>query len=438
MQIDFQQLIRLKRSEGLRKIIANTGWLFADKILRMGVGLFVGVWVARYLGVERFGLFSYVTAFTALFATLATLGLPSLVIRTITHEPEKREEILGTTFWLQLFGGIAALILSVGTMFVLRHEDRLMLSLVAILSSVPIVRAFGTVDLWFQAQLQSKYTVLAQNVAFLVTAIVKVVLINIQAPLLAFAGAILAEVVFGTVGLIFFYRLQGYSIRLWRWSWPLAMRLLRESYPLILSGFAIIIYMKIDQIMIREMLGDQAVGLYSAATQISEAWYFIPTIIASSFAPTIYEAKKVDKNTYYCMLKRLIKILCLISVSISLPLSFLSKPLVEIVFGNNFSGAGIILAVHIWASVFVFVGVASSFWFIAEGLTYLSFQRTLAGAVSNVLLNLILIPAYGGLGAAVSTVISYAIAVFASNIFDARTRELFKIQVSSMLLFSKP
>lgn len=430
--------IILKHLEGrtvLKSIVANTGWLFADRILRMGVGLFVGVWVARYLGVEQFGLFSYALAFVTLFSTLATLGLPSLVIRSITHEPKKREEILGTTFWLQLFGGIATLVLAVATMFVLGHENQLMLSMVAILASATVFQAFRTIDLWFQSQVMSKYTVMAQNAAFLTISILRVFLINIQAPLLAFAGANFAEVVIGSVWLVLFYKLQGYSIWAWRWSLSLAKTLIKESWPLILSGLTVTIYMKADQIMLGAMHGAQAVGLYSAAARISEVWYFIPTAIASSVAPAIYASKKEDNESlYYWRIEKLLKVLSVIAILIALPMTFASKIVITQIFGNEYAAASPILSIHIWAAWFVFMGVGTSSWFIAEGLTQLSFRRTLLGGIVNIILNFFLIPTYGGTGAAIATVFSQASAAFFFNRLNVKTQRIFQLQLKSIFL----
>jgi polysaccharide transporter, PST family len=427
---------RLQGRKHLQDIIANMGWLVADRILRMGVGLVVGVWVARYLGVEQFGLFSYAGAFVALFSTLATLGLPPLVVRTLTDYPEQREEILGTVFWLQLLGGFGTLVLSVSTMFVLRRSDPIMLSLVAIFASSTIFQAFETIDLWFQSRIQSKYTVLAKNTAFLTIAIVKVILINLKAPLLAFAGATLAEVVVGVVGLIVFYQYQGHSIGTWRWSLKLAQKLLRESWPLILSGFSIIIYMRVDQIMLGQMVGDQMVGIYSAATRVSEVWYFVPGAIASSVAPGIYAAKKAgDEALYYRRIGQSLQVLALISILIAVPMTFVSGPIITGLFGNEYAAAGPILAIHIWAALFVFTGIGTSTWFIAEGLTHLSFQRTLIGAVINICLNFGLIPAYGGVGAAIATVISQAFASCLSNAFHPAAKKIFRVQLRSFLPF---
>ena len=431
-----KKLSLLKSSDRFRGIIANTGWLFADRILRMGVGLFVGVWVARYLGVEQFGVFNYATAFVALFSTLSTLGLDAIVVRSIVREPEKRLQILGTAFWLKLFGGIAALVLAVSSIIVVRHDDQLTISLVAILASVGIFQTFDTIDIWFQSQVQSKYTVIAKNTAFVIISLVKVALISIHAPLIAFAWTALGEVGLGALGLIISYRVRGYSPWLWPWSSPLAKTLLKESWPLILSGLTIMIYMRIDQIMLGQMIGDKAVGLYSAATRISEVWYFIPMAIASSVSPAIYAAKEVSEALYYQRIEEFLRLLSWLSIVVAVPMSFLSGTIITALFGKSYEASASILAIHIWASLFVFMGVGTSSWFIAEGLTQFALRRTIMGAITNVFLNIFLIPTYGGVGAAIATVISQAVASFLSNATHPKTRKIFKLQVKSLVPFN--
>jgi O-antigen/teichoic acid export membrane protein len=83
------------------RYFANTSWLFGEKILRMIVGLFVGIWVARYLGPEQFGLLSYAQSFVGLFTAIATLGLDGIVVRELVKDPSRRDELIGTAFWLK-------------------------------------------------------------------------------------------------------------------------------------------------------------------------------------------------------------------------------------------------------------------------------------------------------------------------------------------------
>ncbi len=436
-KLKIKNLSKFKSRSKLRAIIANTGWLFADRVLRMGASLVVGVWVARYLGVQQYGLFNYALAFVALFSPIFTLGLDDVVVRHLVRQSSNKEEILGTTFWLKFLGGIASVLLAVSTMFFLGEHETLKIWLVTILGIAGIFRASDTIELWFQSQVQSKYTVIAKNTAFLLNTVIKIALILTKAPLLAFALVTLAEFAMSTIGLLIVYQVKGSSLWLWRWSVATAKTLLKESLPLIFSGFAIMIFMRIDQVMLGQMIGDSEVGVYSAAVRISEIWYFIPGAIVSSVAPAIYAAKEKSESLYYQRIGQLLSLMTCISLAIALPMSFLSDKIIMVMFGSGYAEAGTILAVHIWTSLFVFMGLATSPWFIAEGLNHVSLGKTLFGAILNIILNLLLIPKYAGLGAAIATIISQAAAAFICNAFDSRTQKLFKIQVRSLIHFYK-
>ena len=435
MSIDrvIQQLSLLKNRTGLRKIVANISWLFADRILRMGFGLVVGVWVARYLGVRQFGILNYATAFVSIFNPLATLGLDAVVVRRLVANPSQQQSILGTSLGMRFIAGWLTWGIAILGVYLLRPNDSTMIITVTILGSASMFLSLDTIDLWFQSQVQSKYSVLAKNSAFILTTALRVVLIIAHAPLVAFVLAILMEAVVSAVGLLIVYKNQGHLIRLWQWSRSLAQDLLRESFPLILSGLTIMIYMRIDQIMLGQMIGDKAVGIYSAATRISEVWYFIPMTVSSSVMPSIFKAKEIGEELYYQRIGQLNRGLTWLAIAVAIVMTFGSRPLIVMLFGDNYLESGSILAVHIWASIFVFTGVATSGWFIAENLTYLSLYRTLAGAVINVLLNIFLIPIYGGIGAAIATIVAQAVASFLSNGMSPKTWKLFRIQLKSLL-----
>jgi polysaccharide transporter, PST family len=424
---------RIKNRPNLHVIIANIGWLFLDKILRMGIGLYVTLSVARYLGASQFGTFNYASAFAVMFSPIATLGLDAVVIRHLVNDSLSKKEILPTVFWLKFGGSLGALFLSVGSIYFFRQNDLLTVSLVAILAGVGVIQTFDTIDIWFQSQIQSKYTVIAKNAAFILAALLRVILIENKAPLISFAIAGLVEAGLGAVGLVILFRVKGHTFSFFQWSTPLATKLLRESWPLILSGLSIMIYMRIDQIMLGQMIGEKAVGIYSAATRISEIWYFIPMAITSSVAPSIYAAKKIGEQVYYQRIKQFIRLMVFIAILIAIPMTFLSGFIVTTLFGNEYIESGGILAIHIWAAVFVFMGVATSPWFNAEELNHLSFHRTFLGGIINVGLNLILIPAYGGIGASIATVVSQAFASFLSNVINAETRKIFRVQLRSLL-----
>ncbi|MEO0969815.1 MAG: oligosaccharide flippase family protein, partial [Cyanobacteria bacterium J06639_18] len=177
-RLKIPNISQLKSHSQFRAILSNTGWLFADRILRMGAGLFVGVWVARYLGTEQYGLLNYALAFVSLFTPIFTLGLDNVVIRHLVRESSNKEEILGTTFGLKLMGGIVSVLLVVSAIFFLERNKILTIWIVTILAITGIFRAADTIDLWFQSQVQSKYSVIAKNIAYLVSILIKVVIVQ--------------------------------------------------------------------------------------------------------------------------------------------------------------------------------------------------------------------------------------------------------------------
>lgn len=422
---------RIAHRPNLVKIVDNMGWLFFDKVMRMGVGLLVGVWVARYLGPEQFGLLSFASAFVGMFGAVAGLGLQSIVVRDIVRDPICKEETLGTAAVLQLLGGSLAYGCVLGTIFWLRPDDTLAKLLVAILGSIMLFRFSDVALYWFESQVLSKYIVWVQNGCFLIFAVIKVGLILSHAPLLPFAWVTAFESLIVAVLIFLMLGLRGPKLKQLRFSLLRAKTLLADSWPLLLSGMAIMVYMKIDQIMLGQMLGDDAVGIYSAAVRISEVWYFIPMMIMASVFPAVLKAKKRDEAQYLQRLQRLYDLMVWLSVAIALPMTFLSTHIVVALFGPAYSESGSVLAIHIWASVFVFLGVASSQWFVAENRQILSFQRTVLGAVINVILNYILIPKFDVLGSAYATVLAQASVCLFYDLLQKETRPMFVMKLKS-------
>ena len=427
---------RIEHRPNLLKIVDNIGWLFFDKILRMGVGLLIGVWIARYLGPEQFGLLNFTAALIGLFGALAAMGLQGIVVRDIVQNPACREDTLGSAAVLQLLGGAAAYTLLLATVFYLRPQDVLSQLVAAILGAVVLLKAFEVAGYWFESQVQSKYTVWVQNAAFLIFAGIKAVLILTGASLISFVWAMLAEAFVVALAMTLALNRFGPPLSSLRISYRRCCALLKAGWPLMLSSIAVMIYMKIDQIMIGQMLGNDAVGIYSAAVRISEIWYFIATAVAASVLPAILEAKKNNEAQYRQRLQALFDLMTWIAIIVALPVTFFATPLVTMLFGADYSEAGGVLAIHVWATVFVFLGVAGGNWFLAENQQLISLQRTALGAAVNVLLNIVLIPMLGVVGAAWATLISYAVAAMLSDAMQHATRDMFMMKLKSFSLLS--
>jgi O-antigen/teichoic acid export membrane protein len=425
---------RVAGRQNLQKLITNTGWLFADGILRIGIGLVLSIWIARYLGPDAYGLFSFAGSVVALFSIFATLGLDGVVVRELVRDPSRKTEILGSAFMLKLVGAGFSLVAAVTAILILRPAEPLVHWLVLIIAAGTLFQSFDVIDFWFQARVESRFTVYVRGSAFLLISAVKVILILVKAPLIAFACAGALELLLGALGLLLAYRLTGQHMLAWKAHIQRIRQTMKVSWPLALSAVAVMIYMKIDQVMLMQMLGKHAVGVYSAAVRISEVWYFIPVAIVASVTPALIEAKKASPALYQYRLANLFRLMSAISLGIAIPMTFASGTVARLLYGRQYDGVGPILAIHIWAALFVFLGVAQNPWNINEELTSLALLRMVIGAAVNIILNVVLIPLYGPAGAAIATTVSYALSAVVLNAFNRKTREIFKLQLSSMLM----
>jgi len=322
------------------------------RILSMIVALFVGVYVARYLGPERFGLLSYAGSFVGLFTALATLGLDGIMVRELVKTPGRRDELLGTAFWLKA-GGAVLMWIGIAAAIPFTNNDTQTNILIVIIAFGVIFQAFNVIDFNYQAEVKSKFVVYVHLVQLVVSSTIKLILIWISAPLVSFACVFLFDAVVHSVGLTAMYLKNTGKVWYWKWRWQTARVLLKDSWPLILSGMVISIYMKIDQVMIKEMLGAEQVGHYAAAVRLSEAWYFVPMAITSSVFPAIINAKKQSEALYYQRLQKLYDLMVWLAVAIALPTTFLAPWVIRVLYGEAFLPAAGVLSIHIWAGVFV-------------------------------------------------------------------------------------
>jgi len=402
---------KIELSPGFKKYFLNTGWLLFNNILTMVIGLSVGVYVARYLGPSNYGLLNYAGSFVVLFSAIAALGLDGIVVRELIKDEKKRDELLGTTFFLKIISSILVLIIIVIAVR-FTNNDSFTNLLIFIVAFGTIFQSFAVIRFYFQSRVLSKYTVFAQIFTAILCSVIRLLLVHLNMGLMYFAMVTLLQNIVLASGLIVLYIKQKLNLFNWRPKLDLAKKLLSDSWPLMLSGISITIYMRIDQVMIKNMLDAKAVGNYAVAVRLSEVWYFIPMAITNSLIPAIINAKKISEKLYYERLQKLYDLMTWLSIGISLPIMLLSTKIIELLFGIQYQEAAGVLKIYVWAGVFVFLGVASSQYLLVENYTQISFLRTFIGTIINVILNIILIPRYGINGAAIATVISYFISVF--------------------------
>ena len=400
--------------------------------MRMLAGLLVGIWVARYLGPAQFGLFSYAVAFAALFSSIAKLGLDSIMVRDLVREPAQRDIYMGTAFWLKLAGSLAMLGV-IGIALQLTTCDSTTRLYIFIIASGAIFQPFEVVDFYFQSKVLSKFVSICKLIQLTISSLIKIFLIYIDSGLFWFVIVSLIDQITLAATLYLAYRYQKIGMYFKHFNRHVAKKLLIDSWPLVLSGLAVMIYMRTDQIMIKEMLGEKEVGLYSAATRISEIWYFVPILITNSIFPAILNVKK-DSPKYLFRLRVLFSVLVWIGILVAAITAFIYDWLIIFLYGQDYQQAGQVLMIHIWGGIFVALGAASGSWFVSENLQRYALYRTLLGASVNIALNFALIPKYGILGAAIGTVVAQSVAALFFDILTAKTRVLFFTKLKSIFL----
>jgi len=412
---------KISNSNEFSKIFSNIIWLIGDKGIALTISLFVGVLLARYLGPEKFGAYNYALAFVSIFSILSSLGLNGIVIKDLVNSSDKEPEIMGTSFTLRFIGSLISIGLIILIVTLFNVSDLETLPLILLLSLSNIASAFSTINFYFESQVLSKYIVKAHLLSQLIYYILLLTLIFSNASLIFIAVAFVSQSMINSILIIYMYLGQKQKIVAWRFNGNRAKSLLSRSWPLILSSFGAIIYLKIDQIMLGQMTSNTEVGIYSVAVRFSEVWYFIPNLIVASYFPSLLKTREKNYQKYNLRLQRIYDLLMLGALSLSICMTFVSSPLINLLYGQSYENSAIILSIHIWASIFIFMRALLSKWLIAEDLYIFSFVTHTSGAIVNFILNLFLIPHFGGIGAAIATVISYAFASYVSLFFHNKT-----------------
>ncbi|MCU0526335.1 MAG: flippase [Elainella sp. Prado103] len=410
------------------------GWLFASKVFRIVISLLVSTWIARYLQPDRFGTLQYALSFCSFFIPLSTVQMKPIVTRDLVRSPELADQILGTAVALQFLGGIVAVSLAIGLSTLLASGDAVTQGLVAILSLKFIFTSCQPIENWFEAKVESKFTVFASSFAFIVVTGLEILLVVSQASIWAFAVATVLETLLFALGLILSYQLEGQYVSKWRTNFRQIKRLFDESWPLLLSSTACVLYLNIDRVMLGNMIGTEEVGIYSSAATISESLSFLPLVVCSSLYPTIIRSKALDPHRYTTRLQKFYDLICGLAYGLILILFPLTTAIIVGLYGDDYRSAIPILGIYIWSCLFSFLGLAQSKWIVNEGLQKYNLYSRLAGLVANILLNLLLIPLYQGLGAAIATVISYAIGGYLYFFWIPETRANAALMTKALLL----
>ncbi len=415
------------------KEIKNTGWLIGEQVFQMILSLVVGVLSARYLGPSNYGTLNYTLSFVTFFTSIATLGMDSIVIKKMVEEPEKEGEILGSGIFLRFLSSTLST-LAIGLLvFVLNISEPLKVGLALIQSGQLVFRSFHLFESWFQRYSKSKYVSIGKMVAGVLVSAYKIFLLVTAKDIVWFAFSnVLLEGLSIPIFWAFYKKEKGQKLSV---NLSTGKDILSQSYHFILSGLMVAVYGQMDKIMIGGMMTDSDVGLYTTALTICMLWTIVPIAIINSFQVKIYELKKEGKEAEYLdRLKRLYGVVIWLCLIASALITIFADFGVYVLYGDAYAGAGGVLKIAVWSEVFSMIGVARGVWVVSEGKQKYVKWLLLCGAVTNLILNFILIPVIGIYGAALATVVTQIVANVLAPLLFKGTREFAKIVAQSFIL----
>jgi PST family polysaccharide transporter len=402
-------LAGLRNRRTLSQVAGSSAWLLADRLLRVAVGLVVSAIVARYLGPASYGALAAVFAYVLLLGSLAALGLEGILVRELIRDEAARPLLLGTAFALRCCGAVAAFLLGNALAPLLGIELEGLALLVAVASVAFLFSPAEVLEHRFQSTMDARAIVTARSSAFMAASAAKLALVAMGAPLVYFAATPSLESAVAAAVLAGVYAAKEGGFRRWRFDRGRAAALLQAAAPVAVSGLLVAGTMQLDRIMIAGIAGQHAAGIYSAAALLSTVWHMVPVIVGASAAAALTRLHEASRADYEARLQDVFSALSFASLCVAGAMAPLSEPLVALIFGQAYSPAAAILSIHVWAGIFVAHVSIRSRALLIEGKTAWIAAFSGLTLAANVLLNALLIPRHGALGAAWAFLIAWAL-----------------------------
>lgn len=428
-----RHISKLRKNQEFMKYFRNTSWMFAEQGVKIVSAVFVGIYIARYLGPEQFGLLSYAIAVVAVLAAITRLGMDSILVRELVVHPEDKQQYIGTAFGLMLIASIIGVVIVAGVIGLIESDPQTKIY-IWIISVGLIFQTLLVIDYAFQSQVKAKYSSIAKSVALSLSALIKICLVIFHADLLLFVLSYAFDHVLIALSLLIMYLTKQQPSFLFIFNAKLVKPLLKSAWPMVMSAVSIILYMRIDQIMIKNMLDSEQVGLYAAMTRVYEGWIMIPVILCASLLPAIVKMKSISQIQYEKRLILLFSIVFWLSMIVAVITALFSDVIINLTFGSEYAAASSVLVVIMWSSSFAALGSVTYRYLIAENMEKKIAVRTFVALAVNVTLNFILIPLYGIEGAAVATLVCIITANYLIDYLDSDLKQLIGIKNNALLI----
>lgn len=406
----------------------NIFWLVFEKLFRMVAGVFVSIWVARYLGPAEFGTLQFLLSIALFTATVSTLGLDNLIIKTLVTHKGQEDLVLGTAFFLKLIAGLVCAASAIFLLFLIGYETEILL-LVSIIVSGVIFQCFNVIEFFFHSITAAKYIALAHSIAIVFVSITKVILIASGAGLGAFVVISAIEFSLFIVGLSFFYGIRcKKSFLKWRLNFRIAVGLLTQGAPLLVASIGFALFTTLNPILVNHFLGETATGVYSAAYRLQSLGLFLPGVVINTFLPRVISAFQTDEYTAITL--KVTSLVVWMGFLIALPTFMFSEQIINLAFGNAYASAAQILPLMMLGNVAVFFFSCWHSWKIVESKSKLVLLSNVLIGVLNALICIALIPTIGLLGAGIAPLLAVCVSFAILSYFD---NSLPQLAVSSVV-----
>lgn len=413
------------------KEVKNAGWLIGGKIAQMLLSLIVSIFSARLLGPSNYGLVNYGLTYTAFFTSLCYLGLHSIVLKEFVDNPNQKGLVIGTSLGLRLISSLCAVVLIFLMSVIIDHGEKETIIVVVLTSISLIFQTFDTFSYFFQANYMSRITAIAGFVGYTVTSCYRILLLIMGTNVRWFALSNSVDYIFIAVILFICYKKHG-GPKL-SFSFSKGKELLGKSYHFILSGAMIAIYGQADKLMLKHYLSQSAVGLYSVASSINNAWVFVLSAIVTSLSPSIMSLYKTNKMLFERKNKQLYCLVFYISTVVAIVFTVLSRFIVSLLYGEQYIESAGVLAIITWLTAFSYLGVARDPWSVCtDNQKFLKYMYV-GAAVLNVILNAFMIPRWGINGAALASLLTQFFTCFIIPLFIRDMRPNVKLMFEAII-----
>ena len=410
--------------------------MMGEKVIKMLSQLVMMILMARILGPEELGSLMYCFTIASAFIFLNTLGLDSLLVKVFVERANKQYSFLKHALVLRTIGAICSIVLiNIVGYWLVSGDAHLLLFAISLYH---LFMPFNVYEWFYQAQGRGDLSAYGLIVGHLSGFVFRLVCLFYGGDLIWLGIAYIVEM--AAMACCYLFIAKGIAKNthqtslITNFSFERMINLLKDASPLILSGALVLLYMKTDQLMLGYMVNEAEVGIYVAATRLSEAWYFIGlTLIGAYFPKFIETLKNKGQHAYEAEIINKGRWLIWGALILAGITTFISPWLISFLYGAAYSASATVLMVTIWAVPFVYLGTISTKMYIVLNKKCSILYRSIAGLVVNICLNYLLIPQYGAFGAGVASLIAQ---VFSCYLFNVMINNSLVYFVQNKIIFS--